>query len=55
MTGVAGLQDINRREFLVLGVLALAVLLLGVWPAPLLDAMEVTLANLLDHISHSKL
>ncbi len=53
--GVAGLTDIGRREFLVLGILAAAVLLLGLWPAPLIDAMEVTLANLLEHISHSKL
>src|SRR5690606_2839844 len=34
---VAALKDLNSREFLVLGVLALAVLLLGLWPAPLLD------------------
>ena len=33
---VAALQDLNGREFLVLGVLAVAVLLVGVWPAPLL-------------------
>jgi NADH-quinone oxidoreductase subunit M len=53
--GVAGLTDIGRREFWMLMVLAVAVLTLGVWPAPLIDAMDVTLANLLDHISHSKL
>jgi len=34
---VAALQDLNGREFLVLGVLAVAVLLVGLWPAPLLD------------------
>jgi len=53
--GVAGLTDIGRREFWMLMILAVAVLLLGVWPAPLIDVMEVTLANLLDHISHTKL
>ena len=37
---VAELKDLNGREFLVLGVLAVAVLLLGVWPAPLLDVMR---------------
>ncbi|MEY3712768.1 MAG: hypothetical protein RL321_388, partial [Pseudomonadota bacterium] len=34
--GVASLDDLNAREFLILGVLAVAVLLLGIWPAPLL-------------------
>src|ERR1700693_978506 len=37
---VAALQDLNPREFLVLGVLALSVILLGIWPAPLLNMME---------------
>ena len=35
---VAALQDLNGREFVVLGVLALAVLLVGIWPAPLLKS-----------------
>ena len=53
--GVAALQDINGREALILGILAIAVLLLGVWPAPLLDAMDATLTNLLGQIMQSKL
>jgi NADH-quinone oxidoreductase subunit M len=53
--GVAALQDINGREALILGILAMAVLLLGVWPAPLLDAMDATLTNLLGQIMQSKL
>jgi NADH-quinone oxidoreductase subunit M len=53
--GVAGLTDIGGREFLVLGILAVAVLLVGLWPAPLVDAMEASLGHLLDHISRSKL
>ncbi|MCS4504666.1 NADH-quinone oxidoreductase subunit M [wastewater metagenome] len=44
--GVAALRDINRREFLILGVLALAVLALGVWPQPLVEVMEPTLSHL---------
>lgn len=52
---VAALKDIGRREFLVLGVLALAVLLLGLWPAPLIDAMATTLQGLADHVVQSKL
>ncbi len=52
---VAALTDIGRREFLVLAILALAVLLLGVWPAPLIDAMAATLQALADHVVQSKL
>jgi len=52
---VAALQDINKREFLVLGSLAAAVLVLGLWPAPLIDVMSVSIENLLQHVSASKL
>ena len=52
---VAALADIGRREFLVLGILAASVLLLGVWPAPLIDAMAATLQGLADHVVQSKL
>jgi NADH-quinone oxidoreductase subunit M len=53
--GVASLQDIGGREFFMLAVLAVAVLILGVWPAPLVELMEQTLGNLLIHVSQSKL
>jgi len=53
--GVASLQDLNRREFLVLSVLAVAVLALGLWPAPLTDVMHVTVESLLQHVAVSKL
>jgi len=52
---VAELLDLNRREFLVLGILAIAVLLVGLWPAPLVDMMSVTVQELLEHVSQSKL
>ena len=52
---VGQLDDINRREFVVLAALAVAVILLGVWPAPLLEAMEPSIENLLLHLSESKL
>jgi len=52
---VAGLQDMNGREFLVLGLLALMVLALGLWPAPLLDVMRPTVDQLVQHIAVSKL
>jgi len=53
--GVAALQDINAREFGLLGVLAVSVLLLGLWPAPLLDVMGPTLDQLLQQVSIGKL
>jgi NADH-quinone oxidoreductase subunit M len=52
---VAKLKDINGREFLVLGSLAVPVLLFGVWPAPLVEVMQATVENLLAHITVSKL
>jgi NADH-quinone oxidoreductase subunit M len=52
---VAELQDVNGREFVFLGVLAIVVLLFGVWPDPLLDVMHASVQNLVDHIAVSKL
>jgi NADH-quinone oxidoreductase subunit M len=53
--GVAALRDINGREFAVLGILAVVVLLLGVWPDPLVEVMHASVHNLIAHISVSKL
>ena len=53
--GVAALEDVGSREYFMLAVLAAAVLLLGVWPAPLMELMEQTLGQLLEHVSQSKL
>ena len=52
---VKTLIDINRREFLFLSVLAIAVLALGLWPDPLVDVMHATIDNLLNHIMISKI
>jgi NADH-quinone oxidoreductase subunit M len=51
---VAQLHDINRREFAVLATLSVAVLLVGVWPAPLLDLMHPTVAHLIEQIVQTK-
>ncbi len=51
---VAELQDLNRRELVILGSLAAAVLLFGVWPAPMLEVMHATVEHLVEHVSHSK-
>ena len=53
--GVAALQDINAREALVLTSLAIAVLALGLWPAPLIEVMDASIGNLVQHIGVSKL
>jgi len=52
---VAQLQDLNRREFLMLGVLAIAVIAMGLYPAPFTDVMQVSVSNLLEHVSVSKI
>ena len=52
---VKALTDINSREFVMLALLAIAVLALGVWPDPLVDVMHSTINNLLQHVSVSKL
>jgi len=52
---VAALQDLNAREFLVLGVLALSVLALGIWPAPMLNMMEASVQHLLHQAITSKI
>jgi NADH-quinone oxidoreductase subunit M len=51
---VAKLQDISRREFLILGSLAAVVLLFGIWPAPLLEVMHPTIEHLVAHLTQSK-
>jgi NADH-quinone oxidoreductase subunit M len=52
---VASLTDINAREFFVLAVLAVAILVMGVYPKPLTDAMEPTLVHLAKLMLTSKL
>jgi NADH-quinone oxidoreductase subunit M len=51
---VKQLTDINAREALVLGILAVAVLLVGLWPQPLVDLMQASVADLLEHIVKPK-
>ncbi len=52
---VAAMKDLNGREYFVLGVFAFGTLLLGVWPKPLTDMMEPSIANLVMQIAASKL
>jgi NADH-quinone oxidoreductase subunit M len=52
---VAELIDIGGRETLVLSLLAVAVIVMGVWPHPYLDVMHSSVENLLKHVTVSKL
>jgi NADH-quinone oxidoreductase subunit M len=52
---VRALKDINAREFLTLGLLAVAVLYMGIYPKPFTDVMNVSVAELLKHVALSKL
>jgi NADH-quinone oxidoreductase subunit M len=52
---VARLEDINAREALVLGTIAVAVLVVGLWPEPLVNLMHASVDQLLEHIQQSKI
>lgn len=53
--GVAKLTDVNMREMILLASLAGVIVLLGVWPAPLLDVMRPSVDHLLQQVMVSKL
>ena len=52
---VALMADLTMREFFMLGVLAVAVLWMGVYPAPFTDAMQTSVSDLLKHVEISKI
>jgi NADH-quinone oxidoreductase subunit M len=52
---VAGLQDLNRREFWMLMLMAGLVLFMGLYPKPFTDLTEVSIDALLQHVSISKI
>ncbi|MES2978106.1 MAG: NADH-quinone oxidoreductase subunit M [Pseudomonadota bacterium] len=52
---VKGLSDINAREFLMLSLLAAAVLYMGIYPKPFTDVMDASVAGLLKQVAVSKL
>ena len=52
---VRALTDIDSREFVMLAVLALAVLWMGVYPKPFTDTMHTSVTELLKHVAISKL
>src|SRR4051812_46430569 len=52
---VAQLKDINLREFLVLGLLALAVLWMGIYPKPFAEVLHVSVDDLISHVMQTKI
>ncbi len=52
---VKAMLDINSREFLMLALLAIAVLYMGIYPKPFTDVMDASVADLLKHVALSKL
>jgi len=52
---VSSLQDLNPRELLVLGALAVAVLFMGIYPLPFTEVMHASVNELLRHVALSKI
>ena len=52
---VKALADLDKRELLVLSVLAIAVLWMGVYPKPFTDVMNVSVGELIKHVAQPKL
>ncbi len=52
---VKEMPDVSQREFIVLGLCAVPVVLIGIWPGPLLDVMHATVANLVHQVVQTKL
>lgn len=52
---VAELKDLNKREFLILSVLAVMVIGFGVYPQPITELTHATVNNLLSHLAVSKI
>lgn len=52
---VANLKDLNRREFIIMSILAIAVVGIGFYPAPILDVMHASVAHLVEQAMTSKL
>ncbi len=49
------LTDLNQREFIMFAILAIAVIWMGLYPAPFTDTMQTSVADLIKHVGVSKL
>ncbi|HEV2332412.1 MAG TPA: NADH-quinone oxidoreductase subunit M [Gammaproteobacteria bacterium] len=52
---VKEMKDVSQRELIILGLCAVPVILIGIWPAPLLDVMHATVTNLVHQVVQTKI
>ncbi|WP_159991872.1 NADH-quinone oxidoreductase subunit M [Pelistega ratti] len=52
---VKTISDISKREFTILGILAILTLFMGIYPQFFTDVIHVSVQNLLEHVAQSKL
>jgi NADH-quinone oxidoreductase subunit M len=52
---VRTMKDLNKREFFIMGIMAVLVLYMGIYPKPFTDVMHASVQALLHHVSISKL
>ncbi|HET7174915.1 MAG TPA: NADH-quinone oxidoreductase subunit M [Gammaproteobacteria bacterium] len=52
---VKEMNDVSQRELIILGLCAVPVILIGIWPAPLLDVMHATVTNLVHQVVQTKI
>jgi len=52
---VRAMPDLSKREFFIMGIMAILVLYMGIYPKPFTDVMHVSVQALLHHVSISKL
>jgi NADH-quinone oxidoreductase subunit M len=52
---VSELEDIGAREFVFLGLLAICVLAMGIYPYPFTQVMHASVNDLLQHVAATKL
>ncbi len=52
---VDAMTDLNKRELLLMTILAVSVLFMGLYPKPFTDVMHASVTNLLTHVGQSKL
>ena len=52
---VAELVDVNGREFFILGLLAIATLVMGIYPGIITDSIQTSVTDLLKHVAVSKI
>ena len=49
------MTDLNKREALIMVIFALTVLIMGIWPEPIINIMHTSVNDLLQHVAISKL